>query len=83
MDSFSSASVRHRDKSDPLRATLGFSVVAPMSVTTPFSKCGSSASCCDLLNLWISSRNSTVRFPNMTRLFVAVLTTCFKSATPA
>src|SRR6476660_7926101 len=41
----------------------GFSVVAPMSVITPSSTPGRSASCCALLKRWISSRNRIVRRP--------------------
>ena len=35
-------------------------MVAPISVTMPFSTCGKKASCCALLNRWISSTNSRV-----------------------
>ncbi len=41
----------------------GFSVVAPISVTSPSSTAGRSASCCALLKRWISSRKKTVRRP--------------------
>ena len=51
---------RHRLSSAELTSNDGFSVVAPMSVTVPSSTARSSESCCDLLNRWISSRNSTV-----------------------
>ena len=37
-------------------------MVAPMSVSVPFSTCGSSASCCALLKRWISSTKRMVRF---------------------
>jgi len=36
---------RQRDRSAALTSKLGFSVVAPISVTTPRSTCGSTASC--------------------------------------
>ena len=36
----------------------GFSVVAPISTTVPSSTAPRRASCCDLLNLWISSMNN-------------------------
>ena len=48
---------RHRDNRGAITSKLGFSVVAPMSTTTPDSTLGSSASCCALLNRWISSMN--------------------------
>jgi hypothetical protein len=44
-----------------LSSKLGFSVVAPISVTSPSSTAGSSVSCWPLLRRWISSTNSTVR----------------------
>ena len=44
-----------------LTSKYGFSVVAPMSVTTPSSMAGSRASCCALLKRWISSMKRTVR----------------------
>jgi hypothetical protein len=53
----------HRDRSAAFTAKLGFSVVAPMTVMVPFSTCGRNASCCDLLNRWISSTNTSVRSP--------------------
>ena len=42
---------------------LGFSVVAPMRVTSPRSTQGSRASCWALLKRWISSRKRMVRWP--------------------
>ena len=41
----------------------GFSVVAPTRITTPSSTSGSNTSCCALLKRWISSMNSSVRWP--------------------
>ncbi len=46
-----------------MTSKYGFSVVAPISVTSPSSTAGSSASCCALLNRWISSRKRIVRRP--------------------
>ena len=46
-----------------MTSKYGFSVVAPISVTTPSSTAGSSASCCALLKRWISSRKRIVRCP--------------------
>jgi hypothetical protein len=37
--------------------------VAPIRVIVPLSTAGSSASCCDLLKRWISSRKRIVRWP--------------------
>ena len=61
----------------------GFSVVAPIKITVPFSTYGNNASCCNLLNLCISSINN-ILFPigfNM-KFFVSSIT-FFISATPA
>ena len=52
-----------RESSAELTSKYGFSVVAPISVTRPFSTAGSSASCCALLKRWISSRKRIVRRP--------------------
>ncbi len=60
---------------------LGFSVVAPRSVTTPDSAWGRSASCWALLKRWISSMNSTVIRPRLSRA-LASSTTLRISATP-
>ena len=49
-----------RDSSASLTSNAGFSVVAPIRVTSPSSTAGSSASCCALLNRWISSRKKIV-----------------------
>ncbi len=46
----------------------GFSVVAATRMTQPFSTPGSRASCCALVNRWISSRNSTVETPYRSRV---------------
>jgi len=42
--SFSSTNTRHRDIRARLRAKLGFSVVAPIKVSSPLSTCGNSTS---------------------------------------
>ena len=46
-----------RDNRGEITSKLGFSVVAPIKVTRPFSTAPSSESCCDLLKRWISSIN--------------------------
>ena len=56
-----SAKTRTRDSRAELTSNDGFSVVAPISVTVPFSTCGSTASCWFLLKRWISSMNRIVR----------------------
>ncbi len=53
----------------------GFSVVAPISRIVPFSTCGRKASCCALLNRWISSMNRIVRrFLSASRAFAWSMT---------
>ena len=52
-----------RLSSAELTSKYGFSVVAPISVTSPSSTTGSSASCWALLKRWISSRKRIVRCP--------------------
>src|ERR1043165_9490404 len=66
-ESWLRTSTRERESSAPVTSNDGFSVVAPMSVTVPFSTACSSASCCDLLKRWISSMKSTVRLPRERR----------------
>ena len=64
-----------RLRSGALTSKNGFSVVAPISVSVPSSTAGSSASCCDLENRWISSRNRIVpcpRSPSRWRAFSMV-----------
>ena len=46
-----------------MSSKYGFSVVAPISVISPSSTAGSSASCWALLKRWISSRKRIVRRP--------------------
>ena len=60
----------------------GFSVVAPISVTSPDSTTGRSASCCVLLKRWISSMKSTVRRPCAPRRSRARPITACTSALP-
>ena len=52
-----------RLRSGGLTSKNGFSVVAPIRVSVPSSTAGSSASCCDFENRWISSRNRIVPRP--------------------
>src|SRR4051812_11819074 len=52
-----------RERSAEFTSKYGFSVVAPINVTSPSSTPGSSASCCALLKRWISSRKRIVRRP--------------------
>jgi hypothetical protein len=61
----------------------GFSVVAATRTTQRFSTPGSSASCCALLNRWISSRNSTVTCWFRSRASLASSITRRTSRTPA
>ena len=49
-ESGSSTNTRERLSSAPITSNDGFSVVAPISATVPFSTCGRNASCCALLN---------------------------------
>ena len=57
--------VRHRERSALITVKLGFSVVAPMSVTIHFSTHGNRTSCCDLVHLCISSRKRIVCRPSL------------------
>ena len=52
-----------RESRAALTSKYGFSVVAPMSVSSPLSTAGRRASCCALLKRWISSRNRSFRAP--------------------
>jgi len=58
-------------------------VVAPISVTSPSSTAGSSASCWALLKRWISSRKKTVRRPPAASRCRARSITPLTSARPA
>jgi hypothetical protein len=66
-----------------LTSKYGFSVVAPMSVMSPDSTAGKSASCCALLKRWISSRKRIVRVPLVPSRSVARCKTARTSATEA
>ena len=59
-----STKTRVRDSRAEMTSNDGFSVVAPISVMFPRSTWGRNASCCALLNRWISSTNTIVRLPN-------------------
>ena len=59
-----STKTRVLESSAEITSNDGFSVVAPMSVMFPRSTWGRNASCCALLNRWISSTNTIVRLPN-------------------
>ncbi len=61
--SVSSVSSRDRESNGEMTENEGFSVVAATRMTQPFSTPGSRASCCALVNRWISSRNNTVETP--------------------
>ena len=52
-----------RDSSAAFTSNDGFSVVAPISTMSPASTRGRKASCCALLNRWISSTKTIVRRP--------------------
>ena len=60
----------------------GFSVVAPISVTVPFSTAPNRESCCDLLNRWISSINRIGLDCEKKRLLLARSITSRTSFTP-
>lgn len=57
-------------------------MVAPINVIAPLSTCGRKMSCCNLLNRWISSMNKIVLRWNFCS-FLATVTACLTSATPA
>ena len=59
-----STNTLHRDSNAPLTSNDGFSVVAPIKMMLPFSTNGKNASCCALLNRWISSTNTIVFRPH-------------------
>jgi hypothetical protein len=61
----------------------GFSVVAPMSVITPSSTAGRSASCWLLLKRWTSSRKRMVPLPSSSSRARAAAITSRTSFTPA
>ena len=61
-DSGSSTTTLHRERSAPFNSKDGFSVVAPIRITSPVSTYGRKTSCCARLNRWISSKNRIVRW---------------------
>jgi hypothetical protein len=65
-----------------LTSKYGFSVVAPINVTSPSSTAGSSASCWALLKRWISSRKKIVGRPEARRSSARAITSR-TSARPA
>ena len=66
-----------------MTSKYGFSVVAPISVTSPSSTAGRSASCCALLKRWISSRKKIVGSSAARRRSSARSITARTSARPA
>ena len=70
-----------RESKALLTSNEGFSVVAPMKVSSPDSTCGKNASCCDLLNRCTSSTNRMVCRPCLRRI-CACSTTSRISFTP-
>ena len=81
-----SGSRRHRvdrESSGALTWKNGFSVVAPMSTSSPSSTEGSRASCWDRLNRWTSSRKRMVPLPCSPSSRRASSTTSRTSLTPA
>src|SRR5690606_21594145 len=72
-----------RDNSGEITENDGFSVVAAIRITQPFSTPGNRASCCALVNRWISSRNNTVETPYRSRAERAASITSRTSFTPA
>jgi hypothetical protein len=79
----SNTNTRHRDSSGAVSSKLGFSVVAPISVMTPFSTQGRNASCCARLNRWISSQNRIVPRPSYLSRSSACLMISRTRATPS
>ena len=72
-----------RESSAAFTSNDGFSVVAPMSTMSPASTRGRNASCCALLNRWISSMKTMVRRPVARRIRSASLITSRISLMPA
>ena len=82
LESGSNWKMRLRLTSGLLIVKKGFSVVAPTRITTPSSTPGSSTSCWALLKRWISSTNSSVRWPAAERRSWAAARTSRSSFTP-
>ena len=72
-----------RESSAALTSKDGFSVVAPISTMSPASTRGRKASCCALLNRWISSTKTIVRWPIERRRATASAITALMSLMPA
>ena len=81
-ESGSNWNTRLRLTSGLLIVKNGFSVVAPTRITTPSSTSGSSTSCWALLKRWISSTNSSVRWPAAESRSRAAASTSRSSFTP-
>ena len=71
-----------RDSSAAFTSKEGFSVVAPTRTMSPASTRGRKASCCALLNRWISSTNRIVRRPRRRRACSASVITALMSLMP-
>ena len=71
-----------RDNRAALTSNDGFSVVAPMRTMSPASTRGRNASCCALLNRWISSTKRIVRRPSSRREASASAITALMSLMP-
>ena len=76
------ANTRLRESRGETTSKDGFSVVAPMSTTVPFSTWGRTTSCCALLKRCISSTNRIVRWPCIPRRSLASAAIFLRSATP-
>src|SRR6266542_621858 len=74
---------RQRERRAAFTSKDGFSVVAPIRMSVPFSTWGRKASCCPLLKRWISSTKRMVRLPPRARSVSASATTWRISLTPA
>ena len=72
-----------RDSRGEITENEGFSVVAAMRMTQPFSTPGSRASCWALVKRWISSRKRIVVCPYRSRWVIASCMTSRTSFTPA
>ena len=77
-----SVRTRVRERSAEMTSNDGFSVVAPMNVTVPFSTWGRMASCWALLKRCTSSTKRMVPRSSVARISRASSTACRRSATP-
>ena len=71
-----------RESKGRITSNEGFSVVAPIRVTTPVSTAPNRESCWDLLNRWISSMNRMGLACEKKRLLLAFSITSRTSFTP-